>query len=160
MDIFFRFSETWHLNSSKCIKSTWCDKLPLRFLFCFYAVEERLVTHTTDVHIWNNNSNTLFSNVLIQPRTACLLWSCLHTLSSSWEIAGLAFLHICYHLSLNRMKNNFHGTRLYIYHSGHEVKVPVVFSRVLSVHHYVVVFFTWHPGEVTEHVVLTYLMLS
>lgn len=83
------------------------DKLPLKFSFSFYAVEARLIKHTTDVHMWNNNSKTLFLNVLIQSRSVChnplgyrlyclhLIpshhsWSCLHTLSEVWD-SGACF---------------------------------------------------------------------
>lgn len=112
----------------------------LFILFC--TIEAGLITHTTDVHIWNNKSNMLFLNVLIQSRSVCHNpfgfidciastssphHSCLHTLSLSWRQQGLFSLpseeYICYHFFLNRMKNNFHRTRLNIYFSRHEAKV-------------------------------------
>lgn len=78
-------------------------------------------------------------NVLTQPRSVCLSLAVTsaHTQFES-EIAGLVFLpskeHFGYLFSLShRMKNNFHGTRLYIYHGGCEANVSVVFySSVIS----------------------------
>lgn len=122
----------------------------------FFTLEARLITHTTDGHIWNNKSNMLFLNVLIQSTSVChnpfgyRLFCFLlippplmsaHT-QSELEIAGLVFPpseeHICYHFFSNRVKNSFHEARFNIYCSDHEAKV--VFPWVLSVHLYVTVF--------------------